>query len=131
MDKGRRMPFEDRALWTEKLHRLAGTTVGLAGRLLGWLQGMWSGRVQAAQARPRLAVLDRITLGPKQNVALVEVEGRRFLIATGPDGSPCFHALEQAGQALTPHLVRRSDQVGNEARVTSLDRAARAGRISW
>jgi flagellar biogenesis protein FliO len=60
---------------------------GLAGWLLGRLRS-------ASRPQPRLAVVERITLAPRQSLALVEVEGRRLLIATSPDGSPAFYALD-------------------------------------
>jgi hypothetical protein len=41
-------------------------------------------------ARPRLELLERIALAPRQSLALVEAEGRRFLVATSPEGAPAF-----------------------------------------
>jgi flagellar biogenesis protein FliO len=61
---------------------------GLAGWLLGRLRG---GKAKA----PRLALVDRITLAPRQSLALVEAEGRRFLVATSPEGAPVFYALDE------------------------------------
>lgn len=65
----------------------APATGGLAGWLLGRLRG-------AKCPQPRLAVVERITLAPRQSLALVDVEGRRFLIATSPEGAAAFHALD-------------------------------------
>jgi hypothetical protein len=62
------------------------------GRLLGWLRA----RLQGSRRAPaRLALLERITLAPRQTLALVEAEGRRFLVATSPEGGPAFYALDQ------------------------------------
>lgn len=59
--------------------------------LLGWLRR----RLQGARRAPaRLALLERITLAPRQSLALVEAEGRRFLVATSPEGGPAFYALD-------------------------------------
>lgn len=69
---------------------------GLAAWLLGRLRGQ-------ARPRPSLALLKRITLAPRQSLALVEAEGRRFLVATSAEGSPTFHALDENGG----HLSRR------------------------
>ena len=78
-------------------------TSGLAGWLLGRLHF-------EKKPRPSLALLERITLAPRQSLALVEAEGRRFLIATSAEGAPAFYALdERAGR----------------------DRAATRARISW
>ena len=44
--------------------------------------------------QPRLALLERISLAPHQSLALVEAEGRRFLVATSADGGPAFYPLD-------------------------------------
>lgn len=59
--------------------------------LAGWLLSRFNGQ---PMPKKRLALLERITLGPRQGVALIEVDGRNVLIATGPDGSPAFYPLE-------------------------------------
>jgi hypothetical protein len=66
---------------------------GLAAWLLGRLRG-------PARPRPSLTLLERITLAPRQSLALVEAEGRRFLVATSAEGSPTFLPLDKA--ALIP-----------------------------
>jgi flagellar biogenesis protein FliO len=63
-----------------------------AGGLAGWLLA----RLKAGgQARPRLELVERIALAPRQSLALVEAEGRRFLVATSPEGAPAFYALDE------------------------------------
>jgi flagellar biogenesis protein FliO len=86
-----------------------------AGGLAGWLLGRLRG---AGRREPRLAVLERIALAPRQSLALVEAEGRRFLVATSPEGTPAFYALDEAGR-------RRG---APPARISGADRDA---RISW
>ncbi|MGA2349371.1 MAG: flagellar biosynthetic protein FliO [Terracidiphilus sp.] len=67
---------------------------GLAGWLLGRLRS-------GGRRRPRLELLERIALAPRQSLALVEAEGRRFLVATSPEGAPAFYPLdERTGVAL-------------------------------
>jgi hypothetical protein len=62
-----------------------------AGGLTGWLLD----RLRSTRrAQPRLALLERIALAPRQSLALVEAEGRRFLVATSPEGAPAFYALD-------------------------------------
>jgi hypothetical protein len=61
---------------------------GLAGWLLGKLNVI-------RRTEPRLAVLERIALAPRQSLALVEAEGRRFLVATSPEGTPAFYPLDR------------------------------------
>lgn len=72
---------------------------GLAGWLLAWLQGQ-------KRSRPSLELVERITLAPRQTLALVEAEGRRLLIATSADGAPAFFALDGKGGTRTPAAGR-------------------------
>jgi flagellar biogenesis protein FliO len=60
--------------------------------LAGWLLN----RLRTGAGRPpRLALLERIALAPRQSLALVETEGRRFLVATSSEGAPAFYALDE------------------------------------
>jgi len=68
------------------------TRVKRLGGLAGWLLERL--RPQA-RPRPSLALVERITLAPRQSLALVEAEGRRFLVATSAEGSPAFYALDE------------------------------------
>lgn len=63
------------------------------GGVAGWLFRRWR---SAASARPRLELVERISLAPRQSLALVQAEGRRFLVATSPEGAPAFYALDRA-----------------------------------
>lgn len=69
---------------------------GKIGGLAGWVLG----RLQSgSRTRPSLSLLEKISLAPRQSLALVEAEGRRFLVATSADGAPAFYALdEKAGR---------------------------------
>ena len=68
------------------------TQVKRLGGLAGWLLERL--RPQA-RPRPSLALVERITLAPRQSLALVEAEGRRFLVATSAEGSPAFYSLDE------------------------------------
>ena len=73
---------------------------GLAGWLLERLRAHRGGQ-------PRLALLERISIAPRQSLALVEAEGRRFLVATSPEGAPAFYALDdRARRAVRPATAR-------------------------
>jgi len=61
------------------------------GGLAGWLLARWRNRTRT---EPRLALVQRITLGPRQTLCLVEAEGRRFLVASSAEGAPAFYPLE-------------------------------------
>jgi hypothetical protein len=58
--------------------------------------------------QPRLALLERIALAPRQSLALVEAEGRRFLIATSTEGGPAFYALDSPDRPLRSRSPRVS-----------------------
>ena len=60
---------------------------GLGGWVLERLRG-------SGHTRPRLTLVERIALAPKQSLALVEAEGRRFLVATSAEGTPVFYPLD-------------------------------------
>ena len=70
------------------------------GGLAGWLLAKLRSR---HGQQPRLALLERINLAPRQSLALVEAEGRRFLVATSQEGAPAFFALDER----TPRGGRR------------------------
>ncbi len=59
--------------------------------LAGWL---WARVRRSPRSRPSLTLVERISLAPRQSLALVEAEGRRFLVATSAEGSPSFYALD-------------------------------------
>ena len=76
----------------------------------GWAGWLWK-RLRKTRGRPaRLELLERIALAPRQTLALVEADGRRFLVATSADGSPAFFSLEGAAHpegAKGPRPMRR------------------------
>ena len=61
--------------------------------LAGWLRDRWQAR---RRAEPRLVVLERVALAPRQSLLLVEAEGRRLLIATSPEGAPAIFPLDSS-----------------------------------
>jgi len=88
---------------------------GLAGWLLGWFKA-------SGCARPKLELLERISLAPRQSLALVEAEGRRFLVATSPEGAPAFFALDERARSSVNGVARVSGTALSDAR---------AARVSW
>jgi hypothetical protein len=44
-------------------------------------------------------LLERITLAPRQSLALIEAEGRRILVATSAEGGPAFYPLDETGRS--------------------------------
>lgn len=46
--------------------------------------------------KSRLVLVERITLAPRQMLALVEADGQRLLLATSAEGTPVFYPLRGA-----------------------------------
>jgi flagellar biogenesis protein FliO len=71
------------------------TDVGISGTEAGGLAGWLLDKLRrGTRPQPRLALLERIALAPRQSLALVEADGRRLLVATSPEGAPVFYALD-------------------------------------
>lgn len=81
------------------------------GGWAGWLLRRLGRTRTGGQAR--LELVERIQLAPRQSLALVEADGRRFLVASSTEGSPAFYPVEGAAQ------------------LRSLPAAARRVRASW
>lgn len=77
---------------SQKAGDSAECAAGSAGGWAGWLLARWHVR---KRAEPRLALVERITLAPRQSLALIEAEGRRILVATSPEGGPAFYPLDE------------------------------------
>jgi hypothetical protein len=87
------------------------------GGWMGWLlEQLRSTRCEPA----RLALIERITLAPRQSLSLIEAEGRRLLVATSPEGAPAFYALDGSPLSATSSIRARSSRCERTA-----------GRASW
>jgi len=89
------------------------------GGLTGWLIERLRGVSHRQPAR--LELVERITLAPRQSLALIEAEGRRLLVATSPEGAPAFYSLD--GNLLSSPAPQRSRSRSR--------RTPHAGRVSW
>lgn len=85
-------------------------TASLVCRLL---KPIWKKLRSAESSRSRLELVERISLAPRQSLALVEADGRLLLVATSADGGPAFYPLGHAG-------CRASQRAENHA-----------SRVSW
>lgn len=72
-----------------------------AGGLAGWLLEKLR---RTPHSKPRLALLERIALAPRQTLALIEADGRRFLVATSPEGGPAFYSLDASARRASEGL---------------------------
>jgi hypothetical protein len=116
------------------IHRTQPQEVAHGGGLAAWLLEKLR---RSRRPEPRLAVIERITLAPRQSLALVEAEGRRFLVATSAEGAPTFYALDEDPKSVpsrraslrpVPNPAVRPVPV-RPAPVRSIQE--RAARISW
>jgi hypothetical protein len=85
------------------------------GGMAGWLMKRLRSGVHA---RPRMELVERITLAPRQTLALIEAEGRRFLVATSPEGAPAFYALDEHAQPALRKAIRPSGPAQAAVRVS-------------
>lgn len=93
----------------------AGGLQPVVGGVAGWLLGRLG---KSRRPQSRLEVIERIALGPRQSLALVEADGRRLLVATSPEGAPAFYALDGAANGISDDAF----PAGN---------AAVAARVAW
>jgi len=99
------------------------------------LDGMTEGLLRfwrRSAARPaRLALIERIPLGPKQSLLLVEADGVRLLVATSSDAAAAFFPL-QGVTSSAPVLDRAQECASHRTGDASLSAAGRAeGGSSW
>ena len=69
-------------------------------RWAGWMKLLrrpFSGR--QADLRPRIEVLDRLSLGGKKSLLLISIEGRRLLVGVGEDAAPSISGLDEVCRA--------------------------------
>jgi flagellar biogenesis protein FliO len=81
------------------------TVGGAVAWMLAYLRG--------ASRRPsRLELLERIALGPRQSLSLIEAEGRKFLVAMPAEGGPAFYPLDESGECKAverPQVVEKRE----------------------
>jgi Flagellar biosynthesis protein, FliO len=82
------------------------------GGLAGWLLRHFGA---TTRQKPRLAVLERVTLAPRQTLSMIEADGKRLLVATSPEGSAAFYPLDEPKTRTPPRPGARP----------------RMARISW
>jgi flagellar biogenesis protein FliO len=86
-----------------------------AGGVAGWLLG----RLRAGgRQEPKLELLERIALAPRQSLSLVAAEGRRFLVATSPEGAPAFYALDERPRPAASGISRQRGPARAAVRVS-------------
>lgn len=75
----------------------------------GWTGRLFSRFARRQQTQPRLELIERISLAPRQSLALVEAEGRKFLVACSADSTPAFYPIGAGrAQAGTTRMARVS-----------------------
>jgi Flagellar biosynthesis protein, FliO len=96
------------------------------GGWAGWLMARLRG---AGRPQPQLRLLERIAIAPRQTLALVEAEGRRFLLATSGDGAPAFYPLEEPERRTGSH--RAAHGMRTPPSRTAPSESFSATRVSW
>jgi len=76
-------------------------------------------------AAPRLEILERLTLAPRQSLALIEADGRRILVAISGEGGPVFYPLDP--DARIDARIDAIADVGTKVRKS----AGHAARVAW
>jgi flagellar biosynthesis protein FliO len=64
------------------------------------LRSPFSGK--QADLRPRIEVLDRLSLGGKKSLLLIAIEGRRLLVGVGEDVAPSVSGLNEVRRLVSP-----------------------------
>ncbi len=106
------------------VHRTGGTKESIGG-IAGWLMTKFNG---GQKTEPRLALVERIALAPRQSLALVEAEGRRILVATSAEGSPAFYPLsEKSGWSVGGQRT----VCGSKRGTTKRQSRFASQRVSW
>ena len=66
--------------------------------------------------RPRIEVLDRISLGGKKSLLLICIEERRLLVGVGEDAAPSIFGFAQRRSSASPSLIDRTRRPAPRAR---------------
>lgn len=69
-----------------------------------------------ADPRPRIEVLDRVSLGGKKSLLLISVGKRRMLIGVGDTDAPSLLSFEQPCQSTGSNRIRRGKKVARGTR---------------
>lgn len=69
-----------------------------ASVIAGWAGWLLQRIGRQGKPEVRLRLVQRIAIAPRQSLSLVEVEGRRILLATGADGAPAFYPLDDLAE---------------------------------
>ena len=86
------------------------------GGIAGWLIKRLE---QRTHREARLELQERLTLAPRQSLALVEADGQRILVAISAEGAPAFYPLD--GRSLSAAKLGASRRTWKPAKQ----------RVSW
>lgn len=72
----------------------------------GWL----SVRLQRSSQPPRrLAVIERVSLTPRQSLVMVEADSQRLLVAVSSEGAPVFYPLSTGVSGRGGHSKKKTE----------------------
>jgi flagellar biogenesis protein FliO len=64
-----------------------------------------------ADTRPRIEILDRLSLGGKKSLLLIAIEGRRLLVGVGEDAAPSISVFEGMTRSTSSRPSSRSPRI--------------------
>jgi flagellar biogenesis protein FliO len=70
----------------------------MTARFGGWAGWLMKRLHAGRRERPRLEFVERITIGARQTVALIDAEGQRLLIVCTAEGAPAIYPLNRTAQ---------------------------------
>ncbi len=84
------------------------------------LWARWQARQGAVQRAKRLRLVETVNLGEKRFAAILEVQGRQFLVGGGTAGVSLLAQLDEAAQPEAPPKRKRRSSKSAEASAASL-----------
>jgi len=99
--------------------------------LLETISRFCTGFFRGKDRNGRLILLQRIALGPRNALSLIEAQGVQLLVATSGDGAPTVFLLPSSGTRVS--LATGQSNVGQALRVPSIAHRSHSlgARISW
>jgi Flagellar biosynthesis protein, FliO len=64
-----------------------------------------------ADTRPRIEILDRLSLGGKKSLLLIAIEGRRLLVGVGEDAAPSILVFDGMARSSPSRPSTRSPRI--------------------
>ena len=120
----------------QKRFRGPAGSLGPLARLFSWLgrvvrSGRWPSRTGPSASSLELRLADRLSLGPRQSLALVEFSGQFLLVSVGGEGAPTVlpSPFFQSAQNDTSDNGKRHRPAGGASNWGPAQSNARTGNV--